>query len=113
MKAQHGFTLIEVVVAAAVLGIAATALFGLFSRSLRNLRTIDDLHKYQLASEEIMNRVLLQASLPEAKVEGRIERLNARWTVQVGPWIPSTLEGSPREAVMKVDVQVLWKGRSS
>ena len=114
MKNERGFTLIEVMVAAAVLGIAATAIFGLFSKSLSNLRTIDDLHKYQLATEEIMNRVLLQTSLPpEADVEGRIERLNARWNVKVSPWIPKKLDDNPREAVMKVDVQVLWQGRST
>ena len=59
MKKQHGFTLIEVMVAAAVLGIAATALFSLLSRSLSNIRTIEDLHHYQLAGEDVMNRVLL------------------------------------------------------
>ena len=114
MRTERGFTLIEVMVAAAVLGIAVTAVFGLFSKSLSNLRTIDDLHKYHLASEEIMNRVLLQTSLPpEADVKGRIDRLNARWNVKISPWIPTNLDGNPREAVMKVDVQVLWQGRSS
>src|SRR5207302_5395268 len=91
-----------------------TAIFGLFSRSLANLRTINDLHKYQLATEEIMNRVLLQPALPaEANVEGRIDRLNAHWNVKVEPWIPSRLDGNPPQAVMKVDVRVLWQGRSS
>jgi general secretion pathway protein I len=114
MKRQRGFTLVEVMVAAAVLGMAATALFGLFSRSLTNLRTIHDLRQYHLAGEEIMNRVLLQTSLPpEAEAEGRIERLNARWVVGITPWYPLNLNGQPREAVMKIDVQIVWPGRSA
>ena len=114
MTRQRGFTLIEVMVAAAGLGMAATALLGLFSRSLSNLRAITDLHKYHLAGEDIMNRVLLQSSLPpEGKIEGRIERLGARWAVTVAPWIPQNLDSRPREAVMKVDVEIKWPGRSS
>jgi len=50
MRNQRGFTLIEVLVAAAVLGITATALFGLLSQSSFNLRKIEDLHRYELAA---------------------------------------------------------------
>jgi prepilin-type N-terminal cleavage/methylation domain-containing protein len=111
---ERGFTLIEVMVAAAVLGITATALFGLFSTSLGNLQKVEELHRYQLAAEEIMNRVLLLSALPgEAEAEGRIDNLSARWTVQVVPWIPETLEGNPADAVLKIDVQVFWPGRSA
>jgi general secretion pathway protein I len=113
VKRNKGFTLIEVMVAAAILGIAATALFGLFSRSLSNLRTIEDIHKYQLAAEDIMNRVLLQQTLPAtADVGGQMDRLAARWLVSVKPWIPQNLDSHPAEAVMKIDVQVLWQGRA-
>ena len=113
MKRVRGFTLIEVMVAAAVLGITATALFGLFSSSLVNLRKIEDLHRYHLAGEEIMNRVMLLSTLPaEGQVGGNIERLGARWLVKVTPWIPETLEGNPPDAVMKVDIEILWPGRS-
>jgi prepilin-type N-terminal cleavage/methylation domain-containing protein len=113
MKSVRGFTLIEVMVAAAVLGITATALFGLFSASLGNLGKVEKLHRYHIAAEEIMNRVMLLQNLPGAgQAEGRIDKLDARWMVTVAPWIPETLDGNPADAVLKIDVQVLWPGRS-
>lgn len=100
-------------VAAAVLSIAATALFSLLSNSLSNLRKIEDVHHYQLAGEDIMNRVLLLSSLPSGgTIEGKLVPLNARWVVTVTPWIPSNLEGHPADAVMKVNVEVFWPGRA-
>ena len=113
MKRSRGFTLIEVMVAAAVLGIAATALFSLLSRSLSNLRTIEDLHHYQLAGEDVMNRVLLQSSLPAGgRTEGELKSLGAHYAVTLTPWIPDNLDSKPSEGAMKVDVEVLWAGRS-
>jgi len=108
-----GFTLIEVVIATAILGIAATALFSLISRSLSNVRKVEDLHHYQLAGEELMNRVLMLSSLPPGgKIQGDLPQINARWIVELTPWIPGKLENNPPEAVMKVDVHVVWAGRS-
>ena len=114
MKSRsHGFTLIEVMVATAVLGIAATALFSLLSSSLSNARKIQDLHHYQLAGEELMNRVLMLSSLPPGgRIEGDLQRIPGKWVVEFTPWIPQKLENNTPEAVMKIDVQVLWQGRA-
>jgi general secretion pathway protein I len=113
MNRQRGFTLIEVMVAAAVLGLAATALFGLLSKSLTNLRKIEDLHHYQLAGDEMMNRVLLLPILPpDGIAEGSIEKLKARWRVTIAPWYPAKLDDHPGDAVMKVNVEVVWPGQS-
>ena len=113
MKSERGFTLIEVIVAAAILGMAATALFSLFSKSLFNLRKIDDIRQYQLATERVMNCALLVPQLPPGgRAEGRLDRIGARWIVNVAPWMPATLDNQPDGAVMKIDVQVSWAGRS-
>ena len=114
MTKRNGFTLIEVLVATAVLGIAGTALFSLLSRSLFNLRRVEDLHQYELAGEDIMNRVMLLPALPApAQVQGPVENSAARWIVQVAPWAPADLEGKPERAVLRVAVFVAWPGRSS
>jgi general secretion pathway protein I len=113
VKRQRGFTLIEVVVASAVFGIAATAIFSLLSSSLSNIKRVQDIHRFQLAGQEMMNRVLLLESLPPGdKIEGKLKQLDGRWVVTISPWIPKTLENNTPEAVMKIDVEILWNGRA-
>jgi len=113
VRKQNGFTLIEVVVAMAILGITFTALFGLFSASVQNLRRIEDLHRYQIGAEEVMNRVLLLPVLPAAgRASGQLRHVDGDWLVRVEPWIPQDFDGSPGEAVVKIIVEVVFAGRS-
>jgi prepilin-type N-terminal cleavage/methylation domain-containing protein len=109
----RGFTLLEVVVSVAILGIASTALFSAFGRSIDTIRRVDDLHRYQLAAEEVMNRVLLLGSLPgRGTARGRFDHIDAEWTVAIEPWIPERLDGQPESGVVRIDVAVGWDGRS-
>jgi len=113
MKANRGFTLIEVLVAAAVLGITASALFGLFSKSLFNIGRVEDLHRYELAAENLMNEVLLFTILPAGgEAGGVLDDSGARWNVTVQPWAPADLESKPAEGILRVVVSVTWPGRS-
>ena len=113
MTHQRGFTLIEVVVAVAILGLTSSALFGLFSTSVDNLRRIEKLHRYQLAAAEVMNRVLLLPVLPAGgQAGGRLPQIDANWSVQVVPWIPESLDGRPQQAIVKIVVEVEFDGRS-
>jgi prepilin-type N-terminal cleavage/methylation domain-containing protein len=114
VRSSHGFTLIEVVVALLVLSLAATALFGLLSKSIFNLGKIEDVHRYQLAGEDVMKRVLFLSKLPASgHAEGDISELSAHWIVNVAPYAPKVLdESKPAEALMKVDVEMIYPGRS-
>jgi general secretion pathway protein I len=113
MKAERGFTLIEVLVAAAVLGITASALFGLFSKSLFNIGRVEDLHRYELAAQNVMNRVLLLQTLPGGgEAGGVLDASGARWNVTVQPWAPADLESKPADGILRVAVAVTWPGRS-
>ena len=113
MRGQKGFTLIEVIVAVAILGLTGSALFSLFGRSIDNIRRMDELHGYQLAGEEVMNRVLLLGSVPaDGEARGRLDAINADWTVRILPWIPETLEGRPDRAIIRIEVEVAWDGRA-
>ncbi len=113
MKGERGFTLIEVLVAAAILGTAATALFGLLSTSLYNLGSAENFHQYDLACQDVMTRVLLLSAFPvSATAEGTLDDIGAHWNVNVGPWGPPPKE-KVTQAVLKIHVTVSWAGRSS
>src|ERR1051326_1703009 len=115
MRNSRGFTLIEVLVAASVLGIVATALFGLLSTSLSNLHKVEELHQYELAAQDVMNRVLFLPALPvPAKAEGYLNNNSGgHWTVDITPWAPASIEKVTGPVVVKVHVLMSWPGRSS
>jgi type II secretion system protein I len=114
MKRESGFTLVEVLVAASVLAIVATALFGLLSRSLSNLRKVEELHQYELATVDVMNRILsLPALPPSATAQGSLNTAGGRWTATIDPWAPPTLEKMADQAVVRIHVVVTWPGQSS
>ena len=113
MTHQRGFTLIEVVVAVAILGLSSSALFGLFSTSVDNIRRIDELHRYHLAAADVMNRVLLLPVLPaDGQASGRLSQIDADWRVRVEPWIPESFDGRPAQAIVKIVVEIEFDGRS-
>ncbi len=113
MTHQRGFTLIEVVVAVAILGLSSSALFGLFSTSVDNIRRIDKLHRYHLAAADVMNRVLLLPVLPaDGQASGRLSQIDADWRVRVEPWIPESFDGRPAQAIVKIVVEIEFDGRS-
>jgi prepilin-type N-terminal cleavage/methylation domain-containing protein len=114
MRPNRGFTLIEVLVAASVLAIMATALFGLLSTSLSNLRKVEDLHRYELAAQDVMDRVLSLPDVPvPAMAQGAVENSSAHWAVSIDPWAPSSVDKETPQAIVKVRVVVTWPGRST
>jgi len=107
-----GFTLLEVLVATALVGIAAAALMSGLSGSLRNLSRAEGYEKAVLVARAQMSRLLIEEKLKPGNLEGRWDE-SYRWEAEVAPWDPGgrapvNPDVVPEMAVIKV--RVFWKG---
>ncbi len=60
MKSNHGFTLLEAIVALTILSMGLMAAFGWFSQDIRHLIRINDLALEEVVTEEVLSRLELE-----------------------------------------------------
>jgi general secretion pathway protein I len=114
-KFDKGFTLIEVVVALAILGIGLTVIIELFSGGLRLARTSEEYTKGVNYGRAKMEEVMSQQGMKEGDEEGKFDE-TFRWQVGVKkldilPGEKST-EFKPPVELFQVKVNILWKSGS-
>jgi len=107
-----GFTLIEVVVAMAILGIGVTVLIELFSGSLRLVKTSGEYTRAVNYARVKMEEVAVTPALHEGMEEGEFGGAY-RWQVDVKrvDILPPRIETDfkPPVDLFQVKVHVLWK----
>jgi general secretion pathway protein I len=107
-----GFTLIEVVVAMAILGIGMTVLLELFSGSLRLLRTSGEYTKAVNYARVKMEEITVKPTVNEGIEEGEFDGAY-RWQVDVKrvDVLPPRIETDfkPPVELFQVKLIVLWK----
>ena len=114
----HGFTLLEILVATAIMGTAVAALFGLLSTSLGNASRLQAPSRALLLGQSRMNELLsagvdtgagtLLAMPLDQKLQGRWDD-QYRWEAQATRWNspPETLPGQP--VLVRIALDVFWK----
>ena len=112
-RAERGFTLIEVVVAMAILGIGLVVIIELFGGGLRLERTSEEYTKAVGYARMKMEEIYLAKSLEEGIQTGEFDR-DYRWQVEVKKVDlipPRGIETSyrPPAELYLVRVDVLWK----
>ena len=108
MKTSRGFTLLETLVAVAVLGTAVAALMGGISGSLRNVGRAEDYQRAVLLARSQMNELLTLPSWKNGQVWRGDWNQDYRWTARVEQ-VPEQ-EGRPRDRVlMRLLLVGAWK----
>ncbi len=112
---DRGFTLLEIIVAVSVLGVAVAVAMQIFSGGLNNLRRIDLAHQAMEHAENVMSEILSDEDLREpAELGGELDE-EFSYTAVVDYWEPAIQEdlllevAKPKVTLMKVHVEIHFK----
>jgi general secretion pathway protein I len=112
-KKNSGFTLVEIVVAMAVLGIGLVLVIELFSGGLRLGRASEEFTLAGQFARQKMEEVFLAAEIGEGTEEGDFTDTTYRWetVVKKVDLLPASLETDyrPPAELYQIQVRVLWK----
>ena len=85
-KGSSGFTLLEVVIALAIVGVSVAIVMQIFSGGLKNLRRIDLAHRAMSHAENVMNEILADGEIIGAGgMSGELDN-EFRYTAEVTEW---------------------------
>lgn len=111
---QRGYTLIEVIVAFALLALGLTLLLGTLSGATRQVRQAADGGRAALHAQSLLDELDMDAPLQAQQREGDFEDGTYRWQLNVQPWrepatdaarAPAAVQG-PR--LMELELEVEW-----
>lgn len=113
LRAQRGYTLIEVIVAFAILALGLTLLLGTLSGATRQVREAGDAGRAALHAHSLLEE--FGELPPPGARSGSLEDGRYRWQLQVEPWVdPATPPGTqvvvdPNAArLLHLRLQVAW-----
>jgi general secretion pathway protein I len=107
MKQQRGYSLIEVIVAFALLALAMTLLLGSLSGAARQVRTADAQGRAALHAQSLLTAAGIEAPLAAGRRQGDWEQGRYRWTLEVTPYLEPR-QTAPDAALWQLDLQVRW-----
>jgi general secretion pathway protein I len=110
-----GFTLIEVVIAVAILGIGLTVIIELFSGGLRLARTSEEYTKAMNFARMKMEEITSQEKVEEGSNEGKCDDDTFRWQVRIKNADFRPVEDPDFKSpvvLFRVKVDILWKSGS-
>jgi general secretion pathway protein I len=114
-RGERGLTLLEMVVATLIMGIAVVGLLSAITTSMRNGSRISDYDRAAQLARGRMNELMLDSQFPrDTVIEGRFDRdaagsIEAGWRARVTPYLmppPPIAPGAP--AMDRIELEVWW-----
>ena len=117
MNARGGFSLLEVLVATVVMGIAVTGLIVGLSQSVKNASRLADYDRAAMLARTKMNDLLLDVTLPfDGSVEGAFDPTQTAvptgWKAVLKPFDAPPNAGPGTMILQQVALQVWWQPAS-
>ncbi|MBV8845404.1 MAG: prepilin-type N-terminal cleavage/methylation domain-containing protein [Bryobacterales bacterium] len=109
-KTTAGFTLLEVLVAAMIMGIAVAGVLSAIASATRNASRLTQYDRATLLARQKMNELLVNLSAPRnTPMTGAWDSVpNAGWTATVTPFEAAPGAGPGLWAVDRIELEVWW-----
>jgi general secretion pathway protein I len=115
MSGRKGFTLLEVLVATVIMGIAVAGLIAGLSQSVRNAARLTEYDRAVMLAHTKMNDLLLDTSLPfDGSADGQFEReqsggLPSGWRASIRPFDLPPHAGPGTVILQRIALELWWQ----
>src|SRR5688572_11481210 len=114
MKRQRGYTLLEVIVAFALLALALTLLLGILSGAARQVRGSSDAARAALYAQSLLAQVGTGEVIAPGQRDGEFEDGRYRWQLRIAPWRDASIAAARQQVdpnaagLFEVTLAVQW-----
>jgi general secretion pathway protein I len=113
-RSQGGFTLLEILVASTIMGVAVVGMLSGISGSLRNAARLTDYDRIALVARAKMDALLVDHRLPKLiVVEGEFDPVllggaKGGWRARVSPFELPPAPSPRAQAIERIQLEIWW-----
>ncbi len=107
-QAEAGFTLLEVMVASLIMGIAVAGALSAIGTAARNASRLTQYDRATLVARQKMNELLVDPNAPRNTPLAGNWDANAGWTARITPYEAAPGSGPGQWDVDRIELEVWW-----